>query len=138
MVVAVGAVVLAGSPRSWRVLLVRRARPPRVGAWTIPGGHVEPGETLAEAACREVREETGLAVTVTQETEVFELTGEGHAYAIHEHLCVPVDPAAPLRPGDDAAEARWAAPDELDALGVTADAQGVIRRAAKVFDRTVP
>jgi ADP-ribose pyrophosphatase YjhB (NUDIX family) len=99
---------------------------------------VEPDETLAEAACREVREETGLAVRVMGETEVFELSAEGHAYAVHEHLCVPVDPAAPLRPGDDAAEARWAAPEELDALCVTADAQGVIRRAAEVFDKTVP
>ena len=58
-VVAVGGVaVLDGS-----VLLVRRATPPQAGRWTIPGGHVEPGETLASAVERELLEETGLRVT---------------------------------------------------------------------------
>jgi ADP-ribose pyrophosphatase YjhB (NUDIX family) len=56
-----GAVVRDGSGR---FLLVRRARPPALGRWSLPGGRIEPGETPAEAAVREVREETGLEVTV--------------------------------------------------------------------------
>ncbi len=129
MVVAVGAIVFApGTPQ--RVLLIQRGRPPRAGSWTIPGGHVETGETLAEAARREVREETGLDVRVLEETEVVQLTGESFAYAIHEHLCVPVDPDCPLRAGDDAAAARWAELHELQALGLSAEACEAITRAS--------
>jgi 8-oxo-dGTP diphosphatase len=54
--------VSAAIVRDGRVLLVRRARPPAMGLFTLPGGAVEAGETLAEAVVREVREETGLVV----------------------------------------------------------------------------
>ena len=58
--VAVGAVIVQDE----RLLLVQRANDPGAGRWAVPGGHVEPGETRAEAARREVLEETGLVVTV--------------------------------------------------------------------------
>jgi 8-oxo-dGTP pyrophosphatase MutT (NUDIX family) len=131
---AAGAIVFARAGEL-RVVVIRRGRPPRKGAWTIPGGRVEPGETSAEAARREAREETGLEVRVLCETELYAF-GE---FAIHEHLCVPVAPGLPpLAPGDDAEDARWATLPELSALGVHEDARAVIARAAAILDTIVP
>jgi 8-oxo-dGTP diphosphatase len=123
---AAGAIVFSRAGDEIFVLVVRRARPPREGSWTIPGGRIEPGETASAAARREVREETGIDVAVVAETEVFVLD----PYVIHEHVCVAASPAPPLRPGDDAADARWALLSELEALGVHEDARAVIARAA--------
>jgi ADP-ribose pyrophosphatase YjhB (NUDIX family) len=60
-IVGVGAVVF---DREGRVLLVERGKPPGVGLWSLPGGRLEPRETLVQAVAREVREETGLVVEV--------------------------------------------------------------------------
>jgi 8-oxo-dGTP diphosphatase len=132
---AVGAVVLrAGSP--WQVLLIRRARPPGAGTWTLPGGHVEPGESGEDAVRREVAEETGLAVRVVAFVETFELHAAGRTYAIREYLCAVEGEPATLRPGDDAAEAIWAGAEDLAARGVSAEARGVIARAIATTDAT--
>ena len=123
-VLAVGAVVV---DRAGRVLLVRRARAPAVGTWTIPGGHVEPGETFEVAIVREIREETGLQARVVCPLGVVGIAREGFYYSIHEHLMVAPDDAPP-RPGDDAAEAQWATRGQLEAFGLRADAIDVIDR----------
>ncbi len=122
---AVGAIVWRATDGA--VLLVRRANPPLAGRWTLPGGKVEPGETPAEAIVREVREETGLDVSVVRFLERVELGG----FVIDEIECTldaPSNHAA--RAGDDAADVRWAALDELAALDVNAEAVGVLERAA--------
>jgi 8-oxo-dGTP diphosphatase len=127
---AVGAIVVR---RDGRVLLVRRGRAPRLGTWTIPGGKVEPGESLEAAVVREVREETSLDVRVERFLETYDLDDPeaNHAFAIHEHLCTPRDEDAPLVAGDDASDARWAHPSELASLGVHPDARAVIARATR-------
>jgi ADP-ribose pyrophosphatase YjhB (NUDIX family) len=133
---AVGAVVLRGGG-PWLVLLIRRAKPPGLGTWTLPGGHVEPGEDGETAVAREVAEETGLAVRAVAFLETFELHAAGRTYAIREYLCAPIDaseanePVA-LRPGDDAAEAIWAPEEDLAARGVSAEARAVIAHAVAV------
>ena len=123
---AVGAVVV---DRLARVLLVRRARPPNQGAWTLPGGRIERGESHEGAIIREVLEETGLAARVLCPLGVVPIAGEGFAYEIHEHLLVPAhDGDAALVAVDDAAEARWARREELAELGVAQEAVEVIDR----------
>jgi 8-oxo-dGTP diphosphatase len=127
-VVAVGAVVI---DRRERVLLVRRGRPPSLGVWTLPGGHVDDGESLEDAVVREVREETALDARVVGPLGVVPVAREGFAYMIHEYLLVPLDDGAtvaPVAPGDDAADARWARRDELEGLGVWPDVVVLVDR----------
>jgi mutator protein MutT len=122
--IAVGAVVVEPGGR---VLLIRRARPPGLGHWTLPGGRLEAGETLEAAVVRELREETGLEGRVVCELGVVVIEREGYSFAIHEYLLEAVS-RGPLSAGDDAAEARWVATGDLEALGVLPDALAVILR----------
>jgi len=115
-----------------RVLLVRRGREPFAGLWSLPGGRVEPGEALAEAAAREVREETGIAVDRLKRIDVVEIIGNGADRGVEGHFVLVVFsgefrsgmPAA----GDDAAEARWVSPSELGALELTDQSRMIIER----------
>jgi 8-oxo-dGTP diphosphatase len=115
-VACAGAVV---SDDRGRLLMVRRGHPPGQGLWSIPGGRVEPGETSAEAATREVLEETGLEVVIGDLAGVVELAGPaGVRYVVedfHARVAPDHDPTR-LRAGDDAAEARWFSMAELGRL----------------------
>ena len=125
-IVAVGAVIARPGPR---VLLIQRAQAPLAGHWTLSGGKVRGGETIAAALEREVREETGLRVVAGELVQVVELIREGYHYVIHDHLCTPVDPVAEAVAADDAVAARWVLPSELPSLGVTEATARVILRA---------
>ncbi|RCW42811.1 mutator protein MutT [Halopolyspora algeriensis] len=103
MIRCVGAVV--HDPQG-RLLLVRRANSPGQGKWSLPGGRVERGETDRVAVQREVREETGLSVTVGPLAGRIRWHGSQHTYEILDYLCR--DAHGTLRAGDDAADAMWA------------------------------
>jgi acetyl-CoA carboxylase carboxyl transferase subunit beta len=123
---AVGAVVVA---QDGRVLVIQRARAPGRGDWTLPGGKIERGESPSDAVVREVLEETGVRVRVLERLTVVNLDfvdGETFSYAIHEHLCEPLGSVAATCPGDDAADARWVPPAELEALGVSAAVRSIV------------
>jgi 8-oxo-dGTP diphosphatase len=98
-----------------RILLVQRGHPPDQGAWSIPGGRVEPGESDAEALAREVGEETGLRVTVGALLGTVERPGpDGGVYEIRDYAATVV--GGELAAGDDAGDVRWVDPTALLAL----------------------
>ena len=97
-----GAVTIADD----RLLMVRRGRGPAQGRWSIPGGRVELGETLAEAVVRELREETGLDGVWVEFLGWVERIGDDHHFVILDFSVVALEDG-PLVAGDDAAEATW-------------------------------
>ena len=92
--------------RSNELLMVRRARPPGVGLWSVPGGRVEAGETLAEAVVRELSEETGVAGVCGPLMGWVERMGAGYHYVILDFEVVVLGEDRP-QAGDDASEAAW-------------------------------
>jgi 8-oxo-dGTP diphosphatase len=108
-VVAVG---LVARDRGGRLLLVERANPPAKGRWSLPGGRVEGGETIAAAAARELREETGLEAAVGEIAGIVERIGEGHHFLIVDLWAELADDAVPVAAGD-AADARLVDLDQL-------------------------
>ncbi len=109
--VAVGAIALDGE----RILIVRRGHGPAAGEWSVPGGRVRWGETLAEAVVREVKEETGLEAVCGELLGWSEKIGENHHFVIFDFQVTVLRDDQPVA-GDDAAEARWVDLAELGSL----------------------
>lgn len=126
--VGVGAIIIEDG----RVLLVKRAHPPLLGKWSIPGGVLEVGELVREAAVREAREETGLIVEPGELLGVYERVvrnGEKlvqYHYVLIDFLCRRV--GGELAAGSDAGEVRWFTREELPALKLAEDTQDVIAK----------
>jgi ADP-ribose pyrophosphatase len=117
--VAVGAVVF----KDERILLVQRGKPPAEGTWAIPGGSVEIGESLQQAAQREILEETGVRIRAREPVFTFDMIETDADGSVRFHYVV-VDVMADylegtLRPAGDAADARWVSAGELSRLFVS-------------------
>jgi 8-oxo-dGTP diphosphatase len=125
--IGVGAIIIEDG----RVLLVKRGHPPLAGEWSIPGGVLEVGETLREAAIREALEETCIAVEPTDLLAVYDRVlrdDDGrivYHYVLIDFLCRRVRGEA--RAADDADEVRWFTPKEAGALNLPKDTAEVIR-----------
>jgi ADP-ribose pyrophosphatase YjhB (NUDIX family) len=119
-----------------RVLLVKRGNAPLKGYWSLPGGHVEAGEALADAAAREVREETGIVAGDLGQIDLAEIIDRDGESGIAHHIVLVVFAgrriAGELVAGDDAAEARWVGADEMAGLKMTEDTKRVIALHANI------
>jgi len=133
--VGVGAIIIDGD----RVLLVKRAHPPLQAQWSIPGGVLEVGEFVREAAVREAREETGLVVEPGELLGVYDrvLRNEEQSvqyhYVLIDFLCRRI--GGELFAGSDAEAVRWFTREELTPLKLAEDTQDVIRKGFGALNR---
>ncbi|HKF04661.1 MAG TPA: NUDIX hydrolase [Candidatus Sulfotelmatobacter sp.] len=133
--IGVGSIIIEGD----RVVLVKRAHPPIQGQWSIPGGVLEVGELVREAAVREAREETGLIVETGELLGVFDRVLRDaekrvqYHYVLIDFLCRPV--GGEFLAASDAAEARWFRREELPTLNLAEDTQEVIAKGFAKVDR---
>jgi len=127
--IGVGAIIL----RRDRILMAQRGKEPLKGWWSLPGGALETGESLKDAVCREVREETGLEIRPLGVFEIFERiirdaagTPEYH-YVLIDYLCRIT--GGTLSAGDDVCRVEWVRRRDLASLLITEGTLAVIHRA---------
>lgn len=116
----VGIVCLKGD----KVLLIQRGTAPRKGEWSIPGGRIEMGETEAQAALRELEEETAISAEILTKITALDADFEGYHYRLHDYLArwTGGDPQA----GDDAAQAVFVPICEIEKLGMWSETERII------------
>ena len=131
--VGVGAVVV----RDGKALIIKRAHEPRKGEWSLPGGLLELGESLQDAARREIKEETSLDVEVGPVIETFDRVHRDDQGRIRYHFVIVDFVCWPNRgeamPGSDAEGVAWVTPDEIDVYQVNAHAKAVILKGLEVL-----
>ncbi|MBI4276188.1 MAG: NUDIX hydrolase [Rhizobiales bacterium] len=127
--------VSAAIIRDGHVLIVRRARSPAEGLYTLPGGVVEAGETLHDALCREVREETGLTIEPVAQAGEREVIARDAAGRVSRHFVILAFVARWVagepKLNAELAEARWLRPAEIKGLRTT---EGLAEIVANAFE----
>lgn len=128
--VGVGVVVLN---QQGEVLLIKRGKPPRAGEWSIPGGMIDLGERLEDAARREVLEECGITIAMggfitTFEPIIYDAAGEiEYHYVLIDYWATYVAGEAVAQ--DDALAVQWSPVDQLDGFLLRPETQRVILAA---------
>jgi ADP-ribose pyrophosphatase YjhB (NUDIX family) len=116
-----------------QVLLIQRALPPWDGAWTLPGGRLEPGETAVDCAARELHEELGLRVYALRPLAKL-LLGQGQQFRLQVFGTEAFE--GEITPNDEIAGWRWVRPGGEAALRTTPHLGEVLQRAFRLFDRS--
>ena len=125
----IGALIFEGD----RILMVERGHEPLKGWWSLPGGILETGETLASGIRREVREETGLEIETEEVFEIFERIMPDAAgrteyhYVLIDYVCHVT--GGSLNAASDVSHALWLREDELGSYRITEGTLGVVERA---------
>ncbi|MGC2051067.1 MAG: NUDIX domain-containing protein [Methylovirgula sp.] len=121
--------------RDGRVLLATRTRPPYVGVFTLPGGHVEAGEGLKDAALRELAEEVGVKARIVAFNRSVEMITDGLELRQHYVILsfVGLWASGEARPGPEAGEVLWAKPGELDQLKTSPQLRSVVESAHEIL-----
>jgi 8-oxo-dGTP diphosphatase len=119
--------------RDGRALLAQRSREPLRGLWSLPGGHIEWGETLHQAALRELAEETAVQARIRMLLDTVDIIERDPAGDVLHHYVLTTFGAewraGEARAGSDAAAVRWVAAAELHDLPMTAGTAALIHRA---------
>lgn len=130
--------VSAAIIRDGQILLVRRARPPAQGLFSLPGGVVEAGETLEEAVAREVSEETGLAIEPVALAGFREAIARDDAGRVERHFVIlPFAArwlAGEVKLNEELAEARWLEPSAIAGLPTTAGLGEIVAKAFELLE----
>ena len=127
--IGVGAIML----RRDRILMAQRGKQPLKGWWSLPGGALETGESLHDAVCREVLEETGLQIRPLGVLEIFERImrdargAPEYHYVLIDYVCRIT--GGTLSAGDDVCDVAWVRRRELPKLRITEGTLGVIEKA---------
>jgi 8-oxo-dGTP diphosphatase len=121
--------------RDGRVLIVRRARPPAHGLYTLPGGGVELGETLEAAVVREVREETALAIEPVELVGFRQAIAQDAAGRVERHFVILPFAArwigGEVSLNEELVEAHWLEPEQISGLKTTEGLAAIIAAAAE-------
>lgn len=127
--VGVGVILI----RDCQILLVKRGHEPNKGLWSIPGGLIKLGETAEEAAIREVKEETGLEVSIGAVAGIFNVIIKDADSKIKYHYVI-IDyfgevVGGTLQPGTDVTDVKWFEFNELDKI----ETAPTVRKAIEMF-----
>jgi 8-oxo-dGTP diphosphatase len=119
-----------------KFLLIQRGTPPRLGQWSIPGGRQELGETVKEAALREIKEETGLSVRITDFLGVVDSIQKDQKGQIEFHATL-VDFSAEWISGhanasSDVIDCAWHRAEDLEVLKLWEETTRIIKKSAKL------
>ena len=121
--------------RDGRVLIVRRARPPADGLYTLPGGGVELGETLEQAVIREVREETALDIAPVDLVGFRQAIARDDSGRVQRHFVILPFAARFIRGeillNEELAEAHWLAPADIASLKTTEGLAQIVAAASE-------
>lgn len=131
--IGVGAVVFSAGNE---ILLIKRGKPPHYGRWMVPGGTLEWGESLEDAAIREVREETGIDIEIETFVEIIEAITpgqDGFHFVIMDYAAHAI--SGTLAANSDALDAVWATLDSLGDYDLTPELLRVIDKARRATGR---